>query len=117
MAPSTWHGNVWPARYCTNFSRSEPLEEAIKVSVTAKPTYAPAYLSRAKANSGLDPDNLPAIESPGLYRNREDRPKTWKEIWGAGQGVGNIDDVPGVAELVDRLEKEYVEARRKLFGA
>jgi hypothetical protein len=24
----------------TNFSRAEPLEEAIKVSVTAKPTYA-----------------------------------------------------------------------------
>ena len=24
----------------TNFSRSEPLEEAIKVSVTAKPTYS-----------------------------------------------------------------------------
>jgi len=76
-----------------------------------------SYLAGSIRNSGLDPKNLPAIESPGLYRNREDRPKTWKEIWGAGQGVGNIDDVPGVAELVDRLEKEYLEARRKLCGA
>ena len=76
-----------------------------------------SYLAGSIRNSGLDPNNLPAIDSPGLYRNREDRPKTWKEIWGAGQGVGNIDDVPGVAELVDRLEKEYLEARRKLCGA
>ncbi|HTE15751.1 MAG TPA: nitronate monooxygenase, partial [Burkholderiales bacterium] len=75
-----------------------------------------SYLAGSIRNSGLDPDNLPLNDAPGQYRNREERPKTWKEIWGAGQGVGNIDDVPGVAELVDRLEKEYLEARRKLCG-
>ena len=73
-----------------------------------------SYLAGSIRNSGLDPDNLPANEAPGQYRNREERPKTWKEIWGAGQGVGNIDDVPSVAALVDRLEREYLEARRKL---
>ena len=73
-----------------------------------------SYLAGSISNAGLDPNNLPAIEAPGLYRNREDRPKTWKEIWGAGQGVGNIDDVPSVAVLVDRLEREYLEARRLL---
>ncbi len=76
-----------------------------------------SYLAGSIRNSGLDPDHLPANEAPGQYRNREERPKTWKEIWGAGQGVGNIDDVPGVAELVDRLEREYLEARRKLCAA
>ena len=76
-----------------------------------------SYLAGSIRNSGLDPDNLPLNESPGQYRNREERPKTWTEIWGAGQGVGNIDDVPTVAVLVDRLEKEYLEARRKLLGA
>ncbi len=76
-----------------------------------------SYLAGSIRNAGLDPNNLPAIEAPGLYRNREERPKTWTEIWGAGQGVGNIDDVPRVAELVDRLEREYLEARRKLCGA
>ena len=73
-----------------------------------------SYLAGSIRNAGLDPDNLPMIETPGLYRNREDRPKTWKEIWGAGQGVGDIDDVPSVAALVDRLEREYLEARRRL---
>lgn len=75
-----------------------------------------SYLAGSIRNAGLDPDHLPVDEAPGQYRNREDRPKTWKEIWGAGQGVGNIDYVPTVAELVDRLDQEYLEARRKLCG-
>jgi nitronate monooxygenase len=73
-----------------------------------------SYLAGSIRNAGLDPDNLPLNEAPGQYRNREDRPKTWKEIWGAGQGVGNIDDIPTVAELVDRLESEYCAARRRI---
>src|SRR5262245_1697760 len=73
-----------------------------------------SYLAGSIRNAGLDPENLPVNETAGLYRSREDRPKTWKEIWGAGQGVGGIDDVPTVAELVDRLEAEYHAARRQL---
>jgi len=73
-----------------------------------------SYLAASIRNAGLDPDNLPAIESPGLYRSRDERPKTWKEIWGAGHGVGDIADVPTVAELVDRLESEYRAARRRI---
>jgi len=73
-----------------------------------------SYLAGSIRNAGLDPDNLPLNEAPGLYRSREDRPRTWKEIWGAGQGVGDIDDIPAVAELVDRLEAEYRTARRRL---
>ena len=38
----------------------------------------------------------------------------WRDIWGAGQGLGSIDDVPGVAVLVDRLCAEYAEAGRAL---
>jgi len=76
-----------------------------------------SYLAGSIRNSGLDPNNLPTQEAPVLYRNREDRPKTWKEIWGAGQGVGSIDDLPSVAMLVDRLEKEYLEARHNLLNA
>ena len=75
-----------------------------------------SYLAGSLRNAGLDPDNLPTPEAAGLYRSREDRPKTWTDIWGAGQGVGNIDDVPPVATLVDRLEQEYLEAKRALCG-
>ena len=76
-----------------------------------------SYLAGSIRNAGLDPDHLPVNEAPGQYLNREERPKTWKEIWGAGQGVGNIDDIPAVAELVDRLESEYRAARRRIGAA
>ncbi len=73
-----------------------------------------SYLAGSIRNAGLDPANLPVSETPGQYRNRNERPKTWTEIWGAGQGVGNIDDSPTVAALVDRLEVEYRAARARL---
>lgn len=76
-----------------------------------------SYLAGSIRNAGLDPDNLPVPEGKGLYRGRADRPKTWKDIWGAGQGVGNIDDVPTVRELIDRFESEYQAARRRLCGS
>ena len=36
--------------------------------------------------------------------------KAWKDIWGSGQGVGQMDDVPTTAVLVERLKAEYREA-------
>ena len=72
------------------------------------------YLAGSIRNAGLDPNNLPVSDAPGKYRNRSERPKTWSEIWGAGQGVGNIDDIPSVAELVERLDSEYRSARQRI---
>lgn len=40
----------------------------------------------------------------------EEEAKAWKEVWSAGQGVGEIHDIPSVAELVARLKEEYDEA-------
>src|SRR3954465_3476954 len=61
-----------------------------------------SYLKPSIRNAGLDPDNLPLPESEKLqYRSRDERPKTWKDIWGAGQGVGNIDAVMPAGELVE----------------
>ncbi|MFN3628403.1 MAG: nitronate monooxygenase, partial [Parvibaculum sp.] len=58
---------------------------------------------------GLDPDNLPP--KPEMNMDRESREKrAWKHIWSAGQGVGSIDDVPAVADLIARLRREYDEA-------
>ncbi|WP_242098534.1 nitronate monooxygenase [Sphingomonas sp. CROZ-RG-20F-R02-07] len=34
-------------------------------------------------------------------------PKIWKDIWSAGQGVGSVNSVVPVAELADRLVREY----------
>jgi nitronate monooxygenase len=37
--------------------------------------------------------------------------KAWRDIWGSGQGIGQIKDAPPVAELVERLKAEFNEAR------
>jgi len=43
-----------------------------------------------------------------------EKPKSWKEIWGSGQGIGVIDDVVTTAALVDRLESEFADAQLRL---
>jgi nitronate monooxygenase len=42
-----------------------------------------------------------------------DEAKAWKTVWSAGQGVGDIGDVPSVADLVARLDSEYRAALSK----
>ena len=39
-----------------------------------------------------------------------DEAKAWKDVWSAGHGVGGIDDIPNVSDLVSRLRAEYTAA-------
>ena len=40
--------------------------------------------------------------------------KAWKDIWGSGQGIGNINVVKTVSDAVDDLEEEYNSAKLRL---
>src|SRR5690606_14499615 len=71
------------------------------------------YLKPSIIAEGMDPDNLPAAKKRSADFGNT-RSKAWKDIWSAGQGVGNIDDVLPVAEIVDRLEREYRDSLRRL---
>jgi nitronate monooxygenase len=73
------------------------------------------YLKRSIAAQGLDPDNLPVTDKSAM-NFATTRVKPWKDIWGAGQGVGNIDDVPPARELIQRLSREYASARARLLA-
>ncbi len=74
------------------------------------------YLKPSIQAAGLDPDNLP--ESDPSKMNFGDRTvKAWKDIWGSGQGIGAIKEVSSTAEYVDKLYKEYVEARDRLISS
>ncbi|MBI5275819.1 MAG: nitronate monooxygenase [Burkholderiales bacterium] len=42
--------------------------------------------------------------------------KRWRDIWSAGQGVGSIKDTPTTAELIARMEGEFVAATHRLRG-
>jgi nitronate monooxygenase len=61
--------------------------------------------------AGLDPEDLPKPNRHGrTYDHLPPSARPWKTIWSAGQGIDLIDDLPLVAELVDRLRAEYVAA-------
>jgi nitronate monooxygenase len=40
--------------------------------------------------------------------------KAWKDIWSAGQSVSGIHEVETVQVLVDRMVREYAEARARI---
>jgi len=69
------------------------------------------YLRASIVAAGFDPEHLPSAESPPLDLAAATTAKVWKDIWGAGQGVGAIDDLPPTADLVARLAREYAAAR------
>jgi nitronate monooxygenase len=72
------------------------------------------YLKPSIARAGLDPDNLPAADKTKMNFGSNAAPKAWKDIWGAGQGVGNIHEVLPARELVARLAREYEAARKRV---
>lgn len=71
------------------------------------------YLGPSIAAAGLDPENLPASDKSKMNfgSGGNMKAKAWRDIWGSGQGIGQIKDVPPVAELVERLKLEFEEAR------
>lgn len=73
------------------------------------------YLKPSIVAAGMDPDNLPVSDASKMSfatdaSGERNKPKAWKEIWGSGQGIGSVEKVGSVAELVERLTKEYNEA-------
>ena len=73
------------------------------------------YLKGSIVASGMDPANLPEADPTKMdFDKATSGPKAWKEIWGAGQGIGAIKEVQPVAGLVDRLDNEYQAARKRL---
>lgn len=80
------------------------------------------YLRNSILACGIDPQHIDsgaAGENKGgkddLFSNIDNPPpaeqaKAWKEIWAAGQGVGVINDIPTMGDLVARLHQEYHSA-------
>lgn len=73
------------------------------------------YLKPSIARAGMDPDALPEADPSRMNFNGSDAgAKAWRDIWGAGHGVGAVKSVTSVEALVARLATEYAEARAKL---
>ncbi|WP_418320492.1 NAD(P)H-dependent flavin oxidoreductase [Piscinibacter sakaiensis] len=73
------------------------------------------YLKGSVRNAGLDPDALPESDSSAMsFAGGSSKPKAWKEIWGSGQGVGAIKQIVPARVLIERLQREYLQARQRL---
>jgi len=72
------------------------------------------YLRGSITAAGLDPDNLPQSDASKMNFGGSGSAKAWKDIWGAGQGVGAVHDIVPAARLVERLVSEYAAARERL---
>jgi nitronate monooxygenase len=75
-----------------------------------------SYLRGSIENAGIDADRLSETDARSMNfgSGGNSRAKAWRDIWGAGQGVGSIDDIPPVNDLIMRLEREYKDALQLL---
>lgn len=73
------------------------------------------YLKPSIAAAGMDPENLERSDPSTMdFGPGRSKPKSWKEIWGSGQGIGAVKDVQSTADLVARLTREYDAAKARL---
>jgi nitronate monooxygenase len=71
------------------------------------------YLTKSVLASGLNPEELPVRDKDSMTFG-SNRVKAWKDVWGAGQGVGTIDEILPAAEVVARLAADYQAMKRRL---
>ncbi len=114
-------GTRWLATQEAN--TSEGYRDAIVGSAAADVIYTNLftgvhgnYLKKSIEAAGLDPENLPQSDPKTMNfgSGGGSKAKAWRDIWGAGQGVGLMDDVPTVDEVVGRLTREYDAARARV---
>jgi nitronate monooxygenase len=72
------------------------------------------YLKPSILAAGLDPESLPTSDASAMNFGTDRKAKAWRDIWGCGQGIGAVKDVPSAADLVARLSAEYEQAKREL---
>ena len=73
------------------------------------------YLKPSIVAQGLDPENLETSDASNMnFSSGASKPKSWKDIWGSGQGISSIKNVAPAKVLIDRLKSEYKDAKNKL---
>ena len=76
------------------------------------------YLKPSIARAGMNPDQLPDSDKTAMdfaeavksEPKGDSSVKAWKDIWGCGQGIGGVNAVDSVSDVVDAMEREYLDA-------
>ncbi|HJO67724.1 MAG TPA: nitronate monooxygenase family protein [Sphingomonas sanguinis] len=72
------------------------------------------YLRASIVAAGLDPDHLPDGDARTMNFGGGQAAKAWRDIWGAGQGIGAVDRIVPAAERIATLAQQYAAARERL---
>lgn len=72
------------------------------------------YLRSSILAQGLNPDALPDGDASAMDFASASGAKAWRDIWGAGQGIGAVSAVAPTADVVARLMREYEVAHTNL---
>ena len=77
------------------------------------------YLAPSIAAAGLDPNDLPQSDPSKMNfgSGGSTKAKAWKDIWGAGQGIGAVKARLSTADYVGKLAAEYAAACEVLCAA
>lgn len=93
---------------------SDDYKQMILRAEAADIVYTPAvsgvpgnFLVESLQQAGVNPEHVGDASQVGAELAQQSVHKAWRDVWSAGQGVGAIDDVPAVAELVTRLRHEH----------
>ncbi len=77
------------------------------------------FMRQSLELAGLDPDKLKAHEKLDINKeldealdSQRDEAKPWRDLWSAGHGVGQVNQILPVAELVESLKQEYLQASK-----
>ncbi len=75
------------------------------------------YLKPSIVRAGLDPDSLEDKVAGSMnFSDAGLGVKPWRDVWGSGQGIGAIDAVKPVAEVVSRISQEFNLAKEALHA-
>jgi len=69
-----------------------------------------SFLRPSLERAGYDMAALKNATEQGKLKPIDDEAKAWKTVWSAGQGVGDIHDLPAATALIERLHGEYQAA-------
>ena len=102
---------------------AEAYKQALLESTAQDVVYTPYftgvhgnYLKKSILAAGLNPEDLPVRDKSAMSFGKENDAKAWRDIWGAGQGVGTIDDVLPAADVIARMKREYLAAKADLLA-
>jgi len=65
------------------------------------------YLRPSIVAAGLDPDALPEAKDMDFASLTGGEKKAWRDVWGAGQGIGAIAKVQPAADFIAGLKAQY----------